>query len=600
LTKNYKNFFVPLCGVPLRAFVFFIFSLLLPVFSFSQQSNIPLNHDWIRETEARMVQSKGFALSTHLMQYESDTALQNLFQTDSASKSATASFPMQTSMRPWIEQGHPLRKNMIRANRHERYPWAVSDGSKAWNRVADYHCQKSLLQVERPAQNGEPLFRLYIDPLLNLEYMNVQDDTSASTFYINTRGIIARGDIGTKVSFETTFRENQAFYPAYIRDFAEGTGVIPGNGRWKRFKTSGYDYASASGYISWSPCRNFNAQVGHGKFFVGDGYRSLLLSDNGFNYPFARLTGWFGPDKMFQYTAIYASLMNLVSVAPVPVGTERLFQKKSATFYQLAMKIGRIGEISLFQGLIWKAADDRNKQCLTMGYVNPVMFAALPAYGLNHKNNFLLGATFRFDLLRTIRLYGQFMLDDAGKKGTYRHKTGIQLGVKYFNAFTVKHLHLEFEFNQVSPYSYAASDSAQAYTHYNQPLAHPLGANFTEMSMGVHYKIGDFFFNMRYTMATIGVDTAKFNFGQDVFISDVNPFYTPLSSAVTQGQGEKTTLNNLDLHVGYMVSYASNFNIAVGYTSRNITPGATFGSSNYVYVALRTSLDNTYRDFFRK
>lgn len=588
----------------------------------AQQSCVPLNYEWMQESEAQMVQNQGLVLNGNLFKYDSDTALAALAPGDSMisadgifSGSLIGSFPMQTSMRPWIEQGHPLRKNIVMQNAHDHYlpqqPFLGKDPGRhgpAWIRhkrmmhaVRKYHYQNSLLQIEREPQNGEPLFHLYIDPLFNMQYMNVNGDTSSSQFYINTRGVNAHGDIGSKVSFETSFWENQAFYPEYISDFAQASLVIPGQGRWKSFKQTGYDFASASGYISWSVCRNFNLQVGHGKHFVGDGYRSLLLSDNSFNYPYARFTGWIGKSKTIQYTAIYASLMNLKSISPVPVGTERLFQKKAASFYQLAMKIGRAGEISLFQGLVWTAADSSNRQCIRLAYANPLIFSALPGQGLSGSNNFLLGGTFRYDLLRTLRVYGQIMIDDLGKKGTVHHKTGFQLGLKYFNAFTLKHLHLQFEYNKVNPYSYAATDAAQSYTHYNQPLAHPLGANFSEMSASLQYKIGDFFLHARFSMAKLGTDSIDLvNYGQDPFKSDYFAYYPLPGTMITQGQGEKTSLTYIDLRIGYMVSYASNLNISLGFVSRNEETGATSTPTSYVYVAIRTSISNTYLDFFRK
>jgi hypothetical protein len=264
------------------------------------------------------------------------------------------------------------------------------------------------------------------------------------------------------------------------------------------------------------------------------------------------------------------------------------------------MKIGRVGELSLFQGLIWTAADATNKQCITLAYVNPVILASLPAFGMSDRHNFLLGGTFRFDLRRTLRLYGQWMADDFGKSGTVHHKTGMQLGLKYFNAFTLKHLHLQLEYNRVQPYAYAATDPGQSYTHYNQPLAHPLGANFTETSVSLQYKLGDFFLQARYAIAKLGADSlAVDNYGQDVFKTDYQAYY-PVNGAYRIGQGESTTITYFDARIGYMVSYASNLNICLGMTSRNLSTGATSSPTQYVYVAVRTSLSNTYYDFFRK
>jgi hypothetical protein len=578
---------------------------------FAQQSNVPLNQQWILESEARMVKAKGFVLNKRLMTYEADSTLRAVAFADTA-KNTVFALPLHSSMRPWIEQGHPLRKNVMRQNTHDqrfREPPTkgayggptLSGKTNIW--IKRYHYQNSLVNVERKPQNGEPLFRLYIDPLLNLQSMNVMsdgNDTAAGRYFINTRGINAHGDIGTKISFETSFYENQAFYPGYIKEFADATQIIPGQGRWKRFKTTGYDYAMATGYLSYSPCAFFNIQIGSGKHFIGDGYRSLLLSDNSFSYPYARLTGWFGPNKMFQYTTIYASLMNLLANAPIPGGTERLYQKKAASFYQLSANIGRIAEISIFQGLIWQAADSRNKQCIRLAYVNPVMLTSIFDFGLNDEDNYMIGGTFHVDVLKTVRLYGQVVADDFGKG--VRHKTGFQLGVKYYNAFTLKHLHLQFEFNKVNPYTYSATDSMQSFTHYNQPLAHPLGANFFEINGSLQYKLGDFYLHVRFSQAMIGADTAGHVFGQDIFVSDTWADNTNFSDGNADyfGRGQQTTLTTMDVSLGYMISYASNLNIALGFYDRKVEADATLDHTRYVYVAIRTSLTNNYLDFFRK
>ena len=84
-----------------------------------------------------------------------------------------------------------------------------------------------------------------------------------------------RGDIGTKFSFESSFLENPATYVDYIDDYIISTNnlfsnptnypynVIPGQGRSKVFKKNGYDFGFASGYISYSPSKHFNLQLGH-------------------------------------------------------------------------------------------------------------------------------------------------------------------------------------------------------------------------------------------------------------------------------------------------------------------------------------------------
>ena len=89
-------------------------------------------------------------------------------------------------------------------------------------------------------------FYLTIDPLLNIEMGKDSEDKSGQTLSKNTRGMIVRGNVGEKFSFETSFYENQMTLPSYFSAYANSTGVVQGQGRWKRFKTNGYDFASSS------------------------------------------------------------------------------------------------------------------------------------------------------------------------------------------------------------------------------------------------------------------------------------------------------------------------------------------------------------------
>ena len=67
-------------------------------------------------------------------------------------------------------------------------------------------------------------------------------------------------------------------------------------------------------------------------------------------------------------------------------------------------------------------------------------------------------------------------------------KTGFQLGYKAFDFFYIPRLTMQMEYNFVRPYTYAHHNPQQNYGHYNQPLAHPLGANFSELLLMTNYK----------------------------------------------------------------------------------------------------------------
>jgi hypothetical protein len=62
------------------------------------------------------------------------------------------------------------------------------------------------------------------------------------------------------------------------------------------------------------------------------------------------------------------------------------------------------------------------------------------------------------------------------------NKYGAQVGVKYIDILGIKHLDFQGEYNMARPYTYSHSKTGLSYSHYNQALAHPLGANFSELT----------------------------------------------------------------------------------------------------------------------
>ena len=438
-------------------------------------------------------------------------------------------------------------------------------------------------------------FHLTIDPLFNIELGKDLQDSSNEKLYKNTRGLLVRGDIGNNFSFESSFYENQATFVEYIDNFNDTYKVVPGQGRWKRFKTTGYDYAMASGYFSYSPNKHFNFQAGHGKHFIGDGYRSLLLSDNTFNYPYARITSTFGK---FQYTNLYTMFMNLnYGGVLTPAYIEPLFQKKAASFQLLSWNANKRIQLGLFQAMIWQASDNKNKQHLNINYFNPLIGVNALNYGLNSTNNVLLGSTIKLKINSSISLYGQYILDNYGSNGSINNKSGFQVGLKTFDLFKIKNLHFQAEYNQVRPYAYAHKKTDQNYSHYNQALAHPLGANFKESLAFLNYRIGDFFTELKFNYAIIGADSVGKNYGNNIFKSDNNSFYGVNSTNNEQGQGINRTLMYRDFKVGYLINPSTNLNIVLGISNRTESVSHNKTLTNFVYIGIRTSLSNVYYDF---
>lgn len=427
---------------------------------------------------------------------------------------------------------------------------------------------KHLIAIE-PKQSN---FKLRIDPLLNYQVGKDIEDSLHQKLVVNTRGFIATAYIGKDVYCETMFAENQAFFPNYIKSSVKATQVVPGQGRFKEFKTTGFDYAFSSGFISYQPNSHLNIQLGHGKQKIGNGYRSLLLSDNSFNYPYARFTQqWF--KGRLQYTNIYAVLMNLDSASKKPTAnTERLYQKKPAAFQYLSLNVSKSINLSLFQGIVWRAGNSVNRQQVDWMYANPVIFTHAAALGLNNSSNIVVGADLKLKITNNINLYGQCMADDLNNTKLIGNGYGYQVGLNYFNALTVKNLFLQAEYNQVTEASYLSPIGAvtnQSYSHYNQSLAYT-PVNGSEMMIIADYKYKRFYGNFKYQ----------------------NQFKQ-------QNKHDYTQINIVNANVGYLVNPAYNLCLNVGYVYRfqkfyNFNPSIT---TSYLFFGIRTSLYNMYYDY---
>ncbi len=449
-------------------------------------------------------------------------------------------------------------------------------------------------------------FRLTIDPLFNLEIGKDLVDTTGETPFTNTRGVRMQGAIGEQFFFYTSFYENQSTFVQYIDDkiaytgtLFPGTEIVPGQGRAKVFKVNGYDYAQAFGYISYSPSNTINLQLGHGKHFIGHGYRSLFLSDNAHNYPYARISTTY---KKLQFTNLYTSFLNLTDGGvTTPANIERLFQKKVGAYQTVSYNHNNIWELGVSQSLIWTAADTMNAQHLSFNTFNPILGVNAFGYGMRNDNNVMLAFHGKYNFQNNISAYGQIVVDDFKREtdltDVYK-KYGYQLGLKYFQQLKFGNLYCQVELNRVRPYTFSAEKVAQSYTHFNQSLAHPLGANFNEIVSFINFKRDRHFAQLKMNFITQGLDSANSNYGSNVFVPDNStlPVTSNLLDVKTL-QGNKSLTNIFDLHYGYLVNPVTNFSVVMGVISRINTIDDVSTSTHYVYFSVRTYLRNLYYDF---
>ncbi len=445
-----------------------------------------------------------------------------------------------------------------------------------------------------------------IDPVFDLQ-VGKDTDADFNTTFNNTRGIYVQGGLGKKFSFSASVFESQGRFAQYFNQYAESIrafgpdpAIIPGRGIAKRFKDDAYDYPVAEAYLSYTPVDFLNIQFGHGKNFIGDGYRSLFQSDVTSPYPFLKLNTNFWKIK---YTNTW---MWLKDVRP-EVTEDGAFLTKYMANHYLSWNVSKRFNLGLFESVLWTNSNDRG---FDINYLNPIIFFRAIEFETGQgAGNAIVGASAKYKWNDNVNLYGQFILDEfslsdirAGEK-SWKNKFGYQIGAKYYNAFKVKNLLLQLEYNRVRPFTYSHNTIVLNYAHNNQSMAHLWGANFSEAIAIARYHKGRWFGDAKLIFGKRGfdfnTDDDNLNYGGDIFRTEND---RNGDTGITVGQGNTTNIFHGEFQGGYVVNPATNLKLFAYLAFRDFNPQANTASTfdtNTVWfsVGLRTDLFNWYFDF---
>lgn len=324
-------------------------------------------------------------------------------------------------------------------------------------------------------------FTLRVNPVLHLEVG--YDNQSDGIRYINTRGIQLEGTIDERLGFYTFIGENQARFPEYVVDRIERDNVVPHEGWWKPYNTTGYDFLTARGYLNYGLTKHVEIQLGHDRHFIGDGYRSLFYSD-------------YAPPAFFLklntrvWKIHYMNLFQELTPQFERTQVDELFDKKYMALHRLGVNLTPSFNLGIFESVIF--ARDEGK--FELQYLNPIILYRTVEQMIGSEDNATVGFDFKWNIRNRAQLYGQLYLDELridevkSGNGWWGNRQSGQIGAKYINAFGLPNMDLQGEVNIIRPYTYQHQDQYRNYQHYNQPLAHPTGANLYEFIGIVNYQ----------------------------------------------------------------------------------------------------------------
>ena len=373
-----------------------------------------------------------------------------------------------------------------------------------WNTI--YKTRANLIEIDQKD------FFLAINPVFQFQ-QSLEKDNDERVF-LNSRGITLRGRIADRVGFYTYLVENLERAPEFVQERVDSFRAIPGAGRYNEYKTTGWDYSDARGGITFNAAKYLDFQFAYDKNFIGNGYRSLFLSDFGSNYLFLKVNTriW-----KINYLNIF---MEINPQFPQSVrSNDILLDKKYAAIHHLSINATKWLNVGLFESVIFGRKND-----FDFSYLNPVIFLRTAEKQNNSPDNAFVGFDLKANLAKRVQLYGQLLFDEliinelTAGNGWWGNKFGVQFGGKYIDVFGVKNLDVQGEMNLVRPFTYSHYDSTANYGHYNQQLAHPLGANFIEGIGIIKYQpLPKLTASAKLIIWHQGVDTGTSNVGTNIF-----------------------------------------------------------------------------------
>ncbi len=368
---------------------------------------------------------------------------------------------------------------------------------------AFYKTKANMIEV-----NNED-FYLSVNPVLQFQLAKESDNDAK--LFLNQKGLSIRGLIARRVGFSVLVTDNQERLPSFASDYMNRHRAVPGFGFYKRYKNTGVDYFDARGSIHFTAAKYIDISFGYDKHFIGNGYRSLFLSDFANSHLYLKLNTriW-----KLNYQAITMELVPQFSRG----SSDTLRDKKYAAIHHLSFNATKWLTLGLFESIVYG-----RKNKLELSYLNPVIFLRAAEHQNGSQDNALVGFDLKANIAKKFQVYSQVLLDEfklsevTGGEGWWANKFGVQAGAKYIDAFKIANLDLQGEVNFVRPFTYTHKDTVANYTHYNQPLAHPLGANFREFIGIVRYKPHpDWSASARIIYWQQGVDSTNSNFGGNI------------------------------------------------------------------------------------
>jgi hypothetical protein len=369
--------------------------------------------------------------------------------------------------------------------------------------------------------------------------------------------------------------------------------VIPGATFLKTDDGKKFNYDQFSGYISFNASKYIDFQLGHGRNFLGNGYRTFYMSD-------------FAPDNFFMRINTHFWKINYTNIWGIMYDYAPYYHREHTGRHYYATTHMSINctkkfNFGLFQTISYQRDSGYSNGGMDPEYFNPIIFYKPVENGLNSPDKAILGADAKYNFAKHFSAYGQFVISEFVMKevlagnGWWGNKQAFQLGMKYIDMLNISTLDLQLEYNYCRPYMYSSYDSKNAYVSYNQNMAHPVGANFSELITVLRYQPANRLF-LKFTgiFSKYGNDTNGSNWGKDIRLS-YNSVPNEYGNYV--GQGVLTHFYMFDFVGSWMVKHNLFLDLQVTYRKTGSELDLFETKAWWVNMAFRWNISQRRWDF---
>ncbi len=442
---------------------------------------------------------------------------------------------------------------------------------------------------------------LHISPVIDFNVGSVFSGNQKS-ISMNSRGVEVRGMISKKLGFYTFITDNLGTIPEYVKNYAddyqnnelnlEKRAGLPGEGYVRNLNPTqnpfSVDFFSAKAYITFAPIKNINIQFGHDKNVWGSGFRSMILSDFSAPYLFLKITTHIGP---IQYQNLFCQL-----ATPKYETNNVLFPKKYAAFHHLSINLTKKLNIGLSETIIFER---KKGDGIDLSYLNPVIFYRYAEGFQGSADNALLSMDMKYNFAKSFSIYGQLNLDEFivkeifdTKKGYANNKYATQIGVKCIDFLGIENLDTQLEYNIARPFTYSHT-SGSNFTHYNQTLAHPFGANFREVNFIARYQPT---YKLQLTTRITSTNTGEDRNVNENWGSNLQKSYLKRKGdfGYFVGSGRSTYINVFDIRASYQLKH--NLFLDARFINRDYLSAKRSLNYTNTFISLGARMNIAFRD----